>query len=296
MNLDGLSLLQGKSNFIFYVSSKFPMSDISYREEGEKWATLRYYTEVGGEKLRVKEFFLDWFYTGFPKSLMNSFVSTYSKTYASRLNGNIVFIGRNYKGMQAASSFLMGTQVEIEGGNEHSLKKFHSSLVPVGIDERFRNMSFINRSFFARNGHPEWFEEERIHRLSWSGASHLPELDDFVPDSIGVLRQEDRVINTIAIYRTEFFSQAIWLDISSTKNEFQNAFYELRSGEGLFDFLEMEHGLLAFIDDSGPALYQEKNDEFVVTISFSDIMSFSKLNVDLPRLREIVSVIEKKYF
>ena len=64
IQVSDLEELQEKTPFLIYVPDKIEVSNVTYRRNGTKWATLRFECTIEGEKIRVKEFFLDWFYPG----------------------------------------------------------------------------------------------------------------------------------------------------------------------------------------------------------------------------------------
>ena len=57
--------------FIPIVPENIRASSLGLRIRDEKWPTLRYFIDYGNHRIRIKEFFMDWFFTGFPKSLMS---------------------------------------------------------------------------------------------------------------------------------------------------------------------------------------------------------------------------------
>ncbi len=291
-----LKYLQRDSTFLFYLPAEFQIYDVSFRNEGEKWSTLRYFIDYNGVRYRVKEFFLDWFYTSFPKSLMKSFVESYTNIEVYEgINGK-VFLGKDYKGMDASSCFSMGTQIEIESNSGLYLKELNNSLRPIFVDERFRNYPFHERSFFARNAKTSWFEEERIARMKWKHPEHPLSVGESESSSIGIHEYDGIINEVIMIFTEEFFRKVFWIDVALASDNIMHGYYKLRRESNFFTFVNFDGGLLASIQNGGPGIWQVFDSKYVYTVSFSSDVSLQEIFDSFEKIKEIIDFIITKYF
>jgi hypothetical protein len=278
IQVSDLEELQEKTPFLIYIPDKIEVSNVTYRRNGTKWATLRFECMIEGEKLRVKEFFLDWFYPGFPKSLMDSFVSSYSSLSSSVLEDRAIFYGKNYKGKEASSSFSLGTQIEIEGETQLNIRKLSERMVAPFMNDRFENLPFRERSFFANGGKPEWFEEERISNLTWQSPSEKLCVGSLCLDSIGKLTRNGKSLETILVFSEGYYRRAAWVDIADSDSEVRHLIYDLRKGGNFFDVLEDGEPRIAFRKDSGITIAQYRREQSVTTISLSPLFQTTEIN------------------
>ena len=269
--------LQEKTPFLIHLPEELEVRNSTYREPGRKWATLRFECTIGNEKLRVKEFFLDWFYPGFPKSLMDSFVSSYSILNSTATTDSVIFYGKNYKGKEASSSFSLGTQIEIEGETNLNVRKLTESLIAPYISARFKNYPFYKRSFLANNGKPEWFEEERIGKLSWNPPSKKFCEGNLCMDSVGVFRRDNKTIHAIFVLSEDYYRKAVWIDIGNPGASTEHVAYEFRKGGNFFDLFEEGETKFGFRRNDGPAIIQFEQEGSIVTISFSSLYQLSEV-------------------
>ncbi|MEM0141306.1 MAG: hypothetical protein QXN66_04630 [Thermoplasmatales archaeon] len=281
--MEDLEKVQSTLPFLIFKTSGYEILNPTIRPEGSKWSTLRYELLVDGEKARVKEFFLDWFYQGFPKNLMDSFVSSYAPVEAIQMEDSVFFVGKDYKGMHASSAFILGTEIEVEGESKECVEKVSRSLAPVNKLEIFRKLPFCSRSFFARGGKPDWFEERRIASLSWRPSMNNRKLEQLKADSVGILTLGEGVIHKISVFTEDFMKRVIWIDSSKKEIPDSNSYYKLRRDGNFYDTYQEIGGLLAFKQPSGPAIFQTSIEDNVVTISFSPLF----------RLQEIRNLIVK---
>lgn len=280
-----LETLQTRAPFLIHLPDKFELKKVTYRNEGRKWATLRFECRIGEEKLRVKEFFLDWFYPGFPKSLMDSFVSSYSSVSSATVKERVIFYGKNYKGKVASSSYSLGTQIEVEGETAENVKELSESMVVPFISERFRDFPFHKRSFFVNGGKPEWFEEERISSLSWKEPSEKLRVGSLRLESVGFFKGESPTIRTILVFSEEYYRRAAWVEIASTNDQTDHFVYDLRRGGNFFDQYFEGNPVVAFRRDSGPTIARFKEGNLFVTISLSPIFQYSQARALIEELR-----------
>ncbi|MGC8574336.1 MAG: hypothetical protein ACP5LC_02285 [Thermoplasmata archaeon] len=296
MELDDLKNIQKNAPFLFYLPREYEIHDISYRDEGDKWSTLRFFIDFKGNNFRVKEFFLDWFYTSFPKNLMSSFVESYSPVEIEEgINGKI-FIGLDYKGMSASSCYAMGTQIEIEGDSPSYLKDVNNILRPLFYEERFRNYPFHERSFFARNSRTSWFEEDRIARMKWQTPEEDFLINDSRPSSLGIHESGGYVHEVIMIFSEDFFRKVFWVDIASTVNSMPNGYYSLRKAGNLFTFNDFAGGIIAHVNSGGPGIWQASNSKYIFTVSFSSDVFLQDIYDSFGDIVEIIEHIITKYF
>ena len=115
----------GDIHFVRYIPLTLKSSDATYRNGEFKWPTFRYILDLDGRKFRVKGFFLDWFSLGFPKSLISNLTRTFSEIESVQSGDCVFFIGKNHGGMDSASSYIHGTQAEIEAIETSSKDDFH---------------------------------------------------------------------------------------------------------------------------------------------------------------------------
>jgi hypothetical protein len=291
--VDDLAKLQTRVPFLIHLPNKFDPTKVTYRNAGRKWPTLRFECEIDNENLRVKQFFLDWFYPGFPKSLMSSFVSTYSRVNTVTVDERVIFYGRNYKGKAASSSYSLGTQIEVEGETETNVKKLSESMEAPFMPERFKRFPFYKRSFFANGGRPEWFEEERIANLSWKMPSKRLCVGSLCLDSVGYLKQERTAIKTILVFSEEYYRRAAWVEIAPAVDKTDHFVYDLRNSGNFFNYFLEDNPVVAFKGDSGPAIARFKDGDSLVTISLSPMFQFSNAMTAIEELRDATKEQER---
>lgn len=290
---EDLETLQSSSYFLFYLPRNWQIDNVTYRREGEKWSTLRFECEVRGKKVRAKVFFLDWFYQGFPKSLMESFIGSYSTVTSETDQDRVSFYGKNYKNKDACSSFALGTQIEIEGDSSDVVKELNKDLFPTYKTSRFEQFPFYRRSFLARGGEPDWFEERRISRMKWSPIKDMRVGERLKGDSHGVFSARGQVLEEINIFSEPYSRRVVWADVADKRGGEEYLFYTLRKEGMFFDKFEENNGILATRTDNGPSLYQQENSEKVVTISLSPMFSRIETIDVIERLLEKANGMKK---
>ncbi|MEM3676428.1 MAG: hypothetical protein QXV22_05165, partial [Thermoplasmataceae archaeon] len=184
--------------FVRFLPSTLSFSDCSVRPAGQRWATLRYHIDLEPGRFRVKEFFMDWFFPGFPKCLLKDFSSSYSEVQTVVEQGRVGFMGLNYRGKLSLSATILGTQVEIEAPSasegEEGLRKIFRDLKPSTSDtKRLLGVPYAERSFFTHNPPAGWYEDERISRLKWESFRlnlTSPRGDIFNVASLGILHSD----------------------------------------------------------------------------------------------------------
>ena len=265
----------GKLKFITFIPNRIDYSKMTVRVNDRKWDTVRYFITFNGMKLRIKEFFMDWFYTGFPKSLLSSFIGTYSPVEHIITGNGILFCGKNYRGNDSASIYIQGTQIEIESTIPASLELFGniaSDLIAYPGVKFNCHAPFHERSFFAQGNHGDWFEDERISRMSWREAKTSIRLKvgdtALVASSTG--SYGDSVVHRILVLQDNCFSNVSWIDFCTYPNNIEHSFYKLRQEGSLFDnFIIEGDRKFVYRNGSGPALYQFYSKGYLYTMSFS---------------------------
>ena len=254
------------------------ISDISFRPEGTRWCSLRFTVRQNGIEYRIKEFFLDWFFLGFPKSLMKNFAESYSQITDKEINDFIAFIGNDYKSMHALSSFVYGTQVEIETQScePKDIVEVFSNLRVNEVDlQRLNGSQYVDRSFFVKGRHGDWFEGERISRVHWQRSEYRPLIANgktLSPSGLGSLSvagKEQRIL----VLEEDNFHRCVWLEITDREIKIPYAFYKLRPGNYLYDNFSNGGGTRRVTKlcrrNNGPCVAQFEYDGKVVTIGFS---------------------------
>lgn len=292
VDANDLESIQENSPFLIFIPDEIPIAKPTYRVPDEKWATLRFECSLGGERLRVKEFFLDWFYPGFPKSLMDSFISTYSAVESSTLRDRVIFYGKNYKGKEASSSFCMGTQIEIEGESRKNVVKLSEMMTAPFVGEKFRRYPFFKRSFFANGGKPEWFEEARISNLSWGALEREIWGGSLLSDSLGIYRDAGRIVQMILVLSEDYYKRAAWVDITNKESRRPHLVYEFRKGGNFFDVFEETDVALAFRGDAGPTIARSDLGNFVATVSLTPLFKLQDARSTVKSLIEGVRELE----
>ena len=272
-------------------------SEISYRGDQVKWPTFRYFVKIEDRKYRVKEFFLDWFYPGFPKSLMSTFMGTFSEIHSMRTGDRIFFTGKDYRGRNAASSFIKGTQVEVEALDELREEDFSwifSDLRPVRVDEiRLRGSTFRERSYFASGHRGEWFEDNRISRLHW--IDHIDASfdlcgKDYRLSSAGVLLSGSRITHCILVIEGGSFERAGWIDVVRKDSRIPYGYYEFRNEDGMFDYRDISDISVLMRRPSGPGMVRWSDSEMLYTTSISPLVDFP----DAEKMKKIPEKIHGK--
>ncbi|GGM78291.1 hypothetical protein GCM10007108_15550 [Thermogymnomonas acidicola] len=235
--------------------------ELTLRPEGERWASLRIEGVALGHPFTVKEFYLDWFYPGFPKNLMSSFVDSYSNVVAFSVGTITVHTGRDYRGEQAASLQAGYTHAEIRyRGGTGVLRAIVQGLYGIGnpVPE-----TFVERSFLARHAGTGWFEEERVSRMLWRPIGREIELGDgaLVLDSFGVYR-EGQASHCIAVYRQG--SAEGWIDFTDS-TAISHSLYAFRDGN--FLRLGVRDGMALLSGEMTPVLYRFDHGGFTFTVS-----------------------------
>lgn len=265
--------------FIPVVPRDNTASSISLRLDDEKWPTLRYFINYGSHRIRIKEFFMDWFFTGFPKALMSSFADAYSEVSLSISGDMHIYSGKNYAGRDSASVYYHGTTVEAQSSDSMAHEEFVELFTTnmEALDETFayvNGMQFHERSFFAYGHHGQWYEDERIARLSWQpGVSRhvvLPGGEKLDSSGFGVMNNGDHR-QCIAIFQDNAYDGVLWLEAASVNSSIPYACYRLREGRGLYnEFMHPGDNTDALLmEPRGPQVIQFIDNSRIITAALN---------------------------
>ncbi|MCL5882009.1 MAG: hypothetical protein M1592_05440 [Candidatus Thermoplasmatota archaeon] len=280
LDLDSFSSIPVNSiPFIPVIPSDIPASAISLRIHDEKWPTLRYFIDYGSHRIRIKEFFMDWFFTGFPKALMSSFADAYSEVSLSVPGAMHIYSGKNYRNCDSASVYYHGTTIEAESSDsmkhEEFVELFTGSMAALDKTSGYVNdMQFHERSFFASGHHGQWYEDERIARLSWQPKTSqqivLPGGEILDSSGFGVMKT-GKDEHCIAIFQNNAYNGVLWLEAAPSDTSIPYAYYRLRKGEGLFnEFVHIADDCTAMLmEPYGPQVVQFMHNDRVITAALN---------------------------
>ncbi len=282
-----------KLPFPVYTANRLPFNDLTMRAGNEKWASIRFFVLSNGKRFRVKEFFLDWFFTGFPKSLLKDFSSSYSAVETFDVGGSHFYYGKNYHGLDSVSGYVSGTQIEVECGSYASIGDF----TEVVADLLSRKpdyvppeaMQFPERSHSVGRPGGEWYENRRISNLDWYRTAHEEYTfsgHTMMTSGIGYLVVGGQQM-TILILQEHGYEKAIWAEVAESSLKLRNAIYNVRKGSGFYNrFTEIPGGSLLFRETEGPGILRIVEKSRTWTIGFSpgftmeETISFSKKLTD----------------
>lgn len=288
--------------FLAYVPMSHESYDISVRIHDQKWPSLRYHVTLSGKAVRIKQFFLDSFFPGFPKSMLKDFSSGYSTIRSREVGGYLLFLGKNYRNHDAASFWVHGTMIEMDSVDtvsDDEYEKLAIDLLSSNPDpSRLEKFQFPDRSYHSKGFPGNWYEDQRITRLSWrrTGQFQLPIADgSLIASGVGFI-QTDGGSHEIFIFQAEGYSRAVWVEIATKGIEIAHAFYDVRKGTGLFDTeLELSDGkgLLIFRKPSGPAVIKINIGSIIMTAGFSPGLDLHDISSFLSKLDEILTLLER---
>lgn len=286
--------------FLVYTPRSRGAYDISVRIHDQKWPTLRFRVKISGKEIRVKQFFLDWFFPGFPKSLLSDFASGYSQIRSRQDENYIMFLGKNYRKYNGASAWVKGTTIEMDsssGVSDDEYEKLLIDLLSSGPDPgRLEKFQFPDRSHFAKGYGSEWYEDRRIARLDWRRTAQFSLSINgrkFLASGMGYINAEGRH-HEIFIFQEDQFTRAIWIEVTSVDIKIDHAFYDVRKGEGFFDTelqLAEDRGILVFRKPLGPAVIRIDLDSLVLTAGFSPGMNLQDVSSFLSDLKNINGIL-----
>lgn len=267
------------------LNKEVALEEFSLRLNTHERPTVHYFLEEAGKRYRVKEFFMDWFYTGFPKSLMKTLVDAYSEIEYAPIGQYRVFFGRNYKGNSSISFYSRGTTVEIECYEDAKTEDFHRIVADMSfgpyLTERFRDAGFVERSFLASGGSGLWWEDSRIAGMEWRDIepgkrnNHFP--DGLKPLSLGTLKVKGGFVLRTLILADSYMERSVWIELVNLQSSEKNGYYNFRKGSGLFNEFNESDFLLCFRSPEGPGAVQFQSDQTMATFAFSPGFSSSSI-------------------
>ena len=276
------------------------LKNISIRSDSEKWETLRFEVEIDNQMMRFKEFFLDWFYPSFPKSLLRTFSLPYAplSMRSMKFQGTTypVFFGIDYSGANAANAWMLGTTLEIRDLS-HRGKDFIDRTMDIMLHAQPgalpQRRDFISRSFYAgKERKYSWFEEERIGRMAWANTKN---------DINGnFLNKFDRVctgifngIHKLTVYSREDLNNEIWIDLFKGGSTLKNGVYRFDDdNNGILNTHSESNQFRIFsVSKFGPWLLRKSYNDIIATIGVSsgvEIGDIEKLIGDIEINRDKV--------
>lgn len=280
--------------FPIMLTETMEIKEFSFRRQNSMRPTARYFVNSSGKIFRIKEFFMDWFYTGFPKSLMKSLVDTYGRVEPHVYGDIIYYYGRNYKGNDSVSFHHGGTTVEIECLQGAEAPEFIPIIAdlhfPPGILERYLNRGFAERSFLANAHSGNWWEDKRIARMHW--ADIQPRTVSWLRNSgmsarsVGTFTGSDGTRLRTVIHSDPSFSRVIWVDMLDEGSNIPHGKYDFRTGGSLFT---LEEDGLFFLEPYGPAAYLDDVEGYTMTIAFSPGLDINFVRNIVSSVREVAS-------
>lgn len=274
-------------NFTPFVPSDPDRLDFQYRPEGKKWASILFRDTHKGHKLRIKEFFIDWFCPGYPKSLMKSFVDAYSALEVRQIKSTVYFFGKNYRSRDSVTFYSLGTTVEVESENRctsEELLEYTTGLIPlIGNNRRKAECDFYQRSFFSNHQGGDWFEDIRVSRLSWADFSGELALGNIVLKGSGIgIMLPDRREHLICVYEDPDHNRAIWIEYLRNGSSLEHGSYQLRNGNYLYtDFnLDGNKKKWALRKGTGPHTFQFQILDGIVTAMLSPGFNLNQNDIE----------------
>jgi len=219
--------------------------------------------EIEGIQISSKQFFMDWYYYGFPKNLMKTSSSSYSNLWRSvvELDGKYkpLFYGNDYRGRYAASFSTSGLTVEMRSNKDFSEKVRE---ILEGIRVKPLNEKFYRLSFYAGKKMSGWFEEERIGNMEWQDSKE-ERIGDYYPDSSGTFGNLER----IDIYRN-VEGDYLWVDRALKNTGIKNLYYSYdREGNLFTEVSKFNEWSLYLLSESGPAIIRRENSDRICTVT-----------------------------
>lgn len=229
--------------------------------------------EIPEKSIHIKEFFMDWFYYGFPKNQMISVSSFYGAVKRRKLILNDetypLFTGKDYTGKMSSCVFIEGTCLEIRHP-ETQISELVNFLEHMYAVSRPENKPFFKKSFYCNPpGTVFWFEEERMSRLKWAGGKDF-DFEDYELDSSGHLDDIQKML-VFVNNRNDY----IFVDVSSADTMLRNLRYNFFGETPVFVEKERdENSIIGTLSDVGPILGQFRIKNYYVTVTIPRIDNF----------------------
>ena len=288
--------------FLPYIPAAHEAYDISVRVNDLKWPTLRYRVRVKGREIRIKQFFMDWFFPGFPKSMLGDFSAGYSDIRSRQVKEYILFLGKNYRKNHAASVWVHGTTIEMDSTSTISDDEYENLLLDLLQNQpdprSLQDYQFPDRSHFSRGYESQWYEDRRIARLTWRRTPPVSlEINGhaYKASGIGFISKNGKA-QEILVFQENDFSRAIWIEKVSLGIELDHAVYDVRKGKGLFDIevnLAEGKGVLIFRQPHGPGVLKIETDSNVVTAGFSPGIGLEDISAFISSLNAVMATLDE---
>ena len=225
------------------------------------------------EQITIKEFFMDWFYYGFPKNHMKSSNEYFGKETIQEIEidgiKRTLFTGIDYENSYSSCLFLNGTCLEIRH-NRSSLEDVIEIIKTLKEVNSSKKSNFLSRSFYANPpGEVFWFEETRISRIKWKTINDQSIFDSRSFD-LGFLNNDQKLIifeNSQGDY--------VFIDMSKNTKLVKNLRYSFKGTAPIF--VKVERGrdyIMGIISEFGPMVYQFFQKDFSLTITVPSVKSF----------------------
>jgi hypothetical protein len=243
--------------------------DIFVRLSYIKHPTLKFFFTIDGYECTVKEFFMDWFYYGFPKNHMKTSVQYFGPEQVDSINihncNYNIFTGKDYSNRNSSTIFLNGTCMEIVYP-ENAYYKIVKMLQSVQLPS-YKETSFFDSTFYGSIKPPYfWFENERIGRLRWESYTGN-RIGDYVMDSCGTMEN----FHKITIFRNTL-NEFLWVDVSKRNSKFKNLWYNMFRKGNIIKFLKRcKDWNMGFVTETGPYICQMQDNEYNYTITIPRI-------------------------
>ena len=229
--IDELKDVQKYTNFIILVPTlpkSYTLKNITLKKEtNEQRSSIRFEIHSEGRVLRIKQFFYDW---AIPVITADTNLINQGKSF--EIDGIVGFIGKDYKGNQAACFCRWFTNIELsvlEGTfEEKEILMILESLKAVDKESilKIGKQSFTSSSYTARYNKSKWVTDDEVSRVAWYEANkkiptvksvtiNIPKNhNEFFLDSIGY--KENRSGSEYHfLYRShEDFTNGFWLWIA----------------------------------------------------------------------------------
>ncbi len=213
----------------------------------------------------MKQYFMDWFYYGFPKNQLRSAVDFYGDMNRNVISKNGMkyeaYSGPDYRGLNCSTTFIYGTCIEMNHppGEMKSAIFILEHMEPIN----FRKLNFLESSFYANYKGPlSWFEEERIARLFWRKTDDL-HIWDYSGDATGLMKNTHR----ITILRNTL-NEYMWIDVAAKGTGIKNLRYNLSREGNIFTLSKRtENEFYGSVSPEGPFIMQRESQKFYFTVS-----------------------------
>ncbi len=289
-----------KLPFLIFKPTIRKAYDISARIHDLRWPTVRYCVRIAGKEVRIKQFFLDWFFPGFPKSMLKDFSSGYSTIRSREVDDYILFLGKNYRKHDSASIWIHGTMIEMDSVSTVSDDEYEKLVMDLLSDapnpDSLKKYQFPDRSHFVSGYETQWYEEMRISRLNWRRTGpYVMEIKGkkYVSSGFGYLYVQGKTHEIFIFQENEYF-RSIWIEVTSEGIELEHSFYDVRKGNGLFDTeikLADNLGTLVFRNPSGPGVIKIRQNSSVLTVGFSPGIKLDEISAFISGVNDIAKLL-----